>query len=725
MLKKIKYITMYFSIILLSYGRNVYIVYDDSKSMLKDNRDVYANYSVQTLVSLLESDDNLVLVKMSDINSNFRTKTTLNLKSIPKELNYLRQNLIAKSNLTPYDAVYSTLEEIDKEKGKNDDNWLIVITDGEFEDGKPIKNIEEIKGRLPEIVKDTKLKPIFLLIGSNKDELEKYEKQEGIQIWKDTYGEGVYPKIYKAIGKKEITEKMEEIAQLLTGKSSELSKEDYEIHENKINFNSKFPIRKLVYLNLEDKGNEILSIDVDGKKIQINKIYEPTISFKNKEHLKGQIIHLEGENNGHLGNEIKITFKNQVKKVGKFYPEVGAKFQLELLQDNKKTISDSIVDLPSKENIKFIGKLLIEGKPMEYVKGTNIVVTYGSKEIPLKYNLKDGYYYGQTEVEKGKKSIDARAEYPGYFYYQSDIYIINGIKEKIVEPIKPIEPPKAKAIEAPKIIVIPDKYSLETNLKNNKFYTQKEIKDFNLEIKPLKNGKELSEEELKKLTLDIKSELELEKINKNFKGWVYKIKTYENFGSRNNPQGQYEININLKDTNNSSIENGNVSLKLDIEKFSVGQIWLKYILKTLKIIGFILGTIFLIYGYINKKRFNSKSKIYIKEIGEDDFSHRPERQFKLKTNFLNRIAPFISQVKELERIKFVAKTKESISIQSDNLYKIFSGNVSKIYIGGTSYNKEEIKNNKDYTLYNGDSLEILYDEGNHKYTKKYTYKIDK
>lgn len=79
-MKKIFVVILLVLVTTLSFAKNIFVVYDDSKSMNKDNRSVYANYAMQTLISLLEEDDNLTITKMSDVDNKFRNKLVIDLK---------------------------------------------------------------------------------------------------------------------------------------------------------------------------------------------------------------------------------------------------------------------------------------------------------------------------------------------------------------------------------------------------------------------------------------------------------------------------------------------------------------------------------------------------------------------------------------------------------------------------------------------------------------------
>ena len=69
---------------------------------------------------------------------------------------------------------------------------------------------------------------------------------------------------------------------------------------------------------------------------------------------------------------------------------------------------------------------------MKYIDGTLVLINYGGEKIQLKYNPETKQYETKLTILKDRKSIDAIAEYKGYFYYQSDIYVIEGTPKKEV-----------------------------------------------------------------------------------------------------------------------------------------------------------------------------------------------------------------------------------------------------------------------------------------------------
>lgn len=702
----------------IALSKNIYVVYDDSLSMKKENRDIYANYALQTLASLLSEDDNLTITRMSDIKEDFRNKTIVNLKDINSELKYFEKNLIAKSQVTPYRSIETIVDYIDKTFSKDEANWLIVITDGEFEDGKPISNIENIKNTISKSIQKINLKPIFLLIGSNQKELEKYENQEGIKVWKDIFGEGEFPKIFKASNQKDIITKMREIAQLLTSKSSKSLDDIYSVNNNKLEFNSLFPLSKIIFLDQaegEERLNILEKIYIDGKEINIDKQYKP-LKNERKILLAANVIHIEGNN-----NKIILEFKDNITKNIKVLPEVSAKFKVSLIDADGKELKNGLLEIPSEEKFDVTAKLLKgdSNELLNYVDGTEVILNYGNKKIPLKYNKEKNIYEGVLEIEKGRKSIDGTAEFPGYFYYQSDIYIIEGtspkpkVIKKIEEP-KP-EPPKP---EAPKPYIM----SVDIFSEINDFLTQEDLLKKQFYIVPKINGNNLSEEDISKIEIKLKSDMSGKLSEKkyidlvNSYGWEYTPDLYSGVLNFKNPQGEKKVEITLENKEKNKIFKDQRVLVLEKISFwsAFGNLILKGIL-------FLSGLI-LIIGYIKKNRFKKEEKIIIEEI-QDNFK-KPLIRKGLKSTFLNTIMPYKDDECNIDGFIFVAN-KGFVGITAESFAKLFNrSSVNKVYINGDYIDKDELKTGKKeiYRLYNEDNIEFVFDNSGR---KKYIYKIEK
>lgn len=704
-MKKIYVIVLLFLVTTLSLAKNIFVVYDDSKSMNKDNRNIYANYAMQTLISLLEDEDNLTITKMSDVDNDFRNKLVVDLKNIPNEIKYFRDKVNPCSNVTPYKSVESIIDYINKMDIEDENNWLVIISDGYFEDGKEIPELEKIEEKINKAVKNKKIKPIFLLIGSSEEELDTYERQKGVDIWKEVFGRGEYPKIYKSVGKKDIVDKMNEIAQLLTNKSSSIEK-NYKIEGNKIVFSPLFPLNKIILLNQDDEiENKLKEISVDNNKLENIKIYSPKKNSKNL-NLNGSIVHINSDNNNLLNQgQLVIEFKNKVPENIQLYPEVAGKFNVTLFDENNKEIKERVVSIEEGKEVKIIGKIenVKNGTPLKYVDGTLVMINYGGEKIQLKYNAKNNQYETKLIILKEKKSIDAIAEYKGYFYYQSDIYIIEGTPKKEVIESK-VEPDKKEMpkIEVPKVYSL----NLEKNI-NTAEISQEELKNLKIKIIIKENENLLKLEELKKFKINFNSELD-GKIKYEGENCFFIPEIYDGKYGFKKPQGKFvlKIKVEKKDT---KLEK---EIMIKLKELSFFENYGKIVLEIILIILFFI----IVCGYFSKKRFNKKSRILIKEYRED-FS-KPDNYKILKTSIGNVLTPFISHKTVIDGITFIANGRSLILLGKNLSNKFGIGRVKKVYINGDLIEKEGIGKREKYILYNENSIKVIYEDD---LTREYIY----
>ena len=721
-MRKKLFLLLYLFFTFVCFSKNIYVVYDDSKSMKKDNRSIYANYAMQTLISLLEKDDNLIITKMSDLDNDFRNKMIINLKDIPKELEFFREKIVPKSNLTPYKSVSSVVEYMKSNAKQDDINWLIMITDGNFEDGNPIPELEKIKEDISSLIAENDVRPIFLLIGSNKKELDKYEEQSGVEIWKEIFGQGEYPKIYKSVGQHDIIEKMEEIAQLLTNKSSKKEEKNYKIDGNDIKFLSLFPLKKVIILNQKDKDGklqEINNVKIGDKEEKLIEVYTPKKATKNVD-LYANVIHINVEKGDKDIEELRISFKDGVPSNIKIFPEVAGEFEVKITDINGKELDGRVLKMAPEDEIKVYGflKNANDKEPMKYIDGTQVYINYGGKRIDLEYNPKTKQYEKSIKIEKGKKSIDAVAEFDGYFFYQSDIYIING--DETVPKIVKFEEKKEIKKETPKPVVVKKVevkkveekkiYDLKIENIDTKVITQNDLKDKEIIFRPILNNKSLNREEFKKFKLKFKDELN-GKLQREDNFWSYRIPTYDGVTKFRNPQGKYKIKVVCENKDEKvKLEK---EIEIQIEKIGFWEAWGQLISI---ILGFIVAIILGI-GYWKKSRFLKNKKIEIAERF-DDLDLPISRKVELKASILNKLTPYLKESKKIEGITFIANNT-NIKVLGEELDKLFNtGAVKKIFINGDLIGKDELKDKKEHILFTGNGIKIIYQEGK---VKEYTY----
>lgn len=150
-------------------SRVVNLVYDDSGSMIEnvngDKVDTWcqAKYAMEVLSAMLSENDIMNIYVMSDFESgtsndprvvlNGSSGTKINVEKI--------HNMVTNAGNTPFNAVRKA--ESDLESSTAEEKWLVVLTDGEFEDGAMKQDqIDEFFSKKPDNVK-----VMYLGMGAN------------------------------------------------------------------------------------------------------------------------------------------------------------------------------------------------------------------------------------------------------------------------------------------------------------------------------------------------------------------------------------------------------------------------------------------------------------------------------------------------------------------------------------------------------------------------------
>lgn len=144
--------------------RVVNVVYDDSGSMYS-GVDTWcrAKYSMEVFSAMLGEGDKMNVYYMSDYCTGVSAPPRISLDgSDGPEVNVAKiHNQKTVANNTPFNAVRKAYADLDAATA--DEKWLVILTDGEFEDGR--MNSSEIDGFLADKSQDIKV--MFLGMGQN------------------------------------------------------------------------------------------------------------------------------------------------------------------------------------------------------------------------------------------------------------------------------------------------------------------------------------------------------------------------------------------------------------------------------------------------------------------------------------------------------------------------------------------------------------------------------
>ena len=245
----------------------VSVVYDDSGSMEDDNKWSFANYAMQAFCGMLNSEDKLFITYMSDAwaydeavkqnneNSQFYNEDPSDTPFEPQEMNLSSggiQNSVdsihyhTNTASTPFSSVkyaYDKLQSVE-DSNPNTQYWLVVITDGDFDEIK-----DEQFGETPEQAKERKKE--FLNESMEKFLGTEMKNQSRPQVTFLTIGNNVIPPdedtqkglyTFHAADANEITEAMSSMADRISGRTR-LQKQDItQMDDTTVQVSSSIPL---------------------------------------------------------------------------------------------------------------------------------------------------------------------------------------------------------------------------------------------------------------------------------------------------------------------------------------------------------------------------------------------------------------------------------------------------------------------------------------------------
>lgn len=284
----------------------VSVVYDDSGSMEGDKW-AYANYAMQAFCGMLNSEDQLFITYMSHTqqNSNYQPESIdLSSGGIQNSVDSIRNH--ADSGSTPYNAVqiaYDKLKSV-SDSNPNTQYWLVVITDGAFDECNSM-SYEEEKNFLNENFKNyadetmpngTTAQVTFLAIGDaviSPDENTDY---------------GIYT--YHAQNADEITGAMSDMADRVSGRTR-LEKSDIKkLNDNTIQVTSAIPLLNIAVFTQE--SNAQITGAVYDNEVELLKSRKVTLNYPPYDDLTGS-AYLLGDSQNVIGaGTYQISFDQVV-----------------------------------------------------------------------------------------------------------------------------------------------------------------------------------------------------------------------------------------------------------------------------------------------------------------------------------------------------------------------------------------------------------------------------
>jgi len=156
------------------------VVYDDSNSMLMDNRLwwCYAKYSLEVFSAMMQDKDSMNIYYMSNGNSAPKLSNLSGDKSRQQKNIDTIHNTVTNTSGTPFSSIEKAYGDL-KQAGGYDEKWIVVITDGEEFNNRENSNDLD---RLFSDCSDNNIKVVYLAIGNALVPTEK--QSEGIYVYK-------------------------------------------------------------------------------------------------------------------------------------------------------------------------------------------------------------------------------------------------------------------------------------------------------------------------------------------------------------------------------------------------------------------------------------------------------------------------------------------------------------------------------------------------------------
>lgn len=431
-------------------ARTVVVVYDDSGSMTRPPEKWWqANYAMQTLTALLTPQDRLSVVFMSNPT---RAVPWRDQRAAIQEL----QDQTPPRSETPFQALETALQAV--EQSREEDRWLIVITDGGFNQ---LPSGAELYERIKRFAEVTGAKTIFLLIGA--------EVSDDLAVFWDKIATA---QIFRAGNSKDIAPRMQEIAALVNGRPPSPGQLQLVSRGNQINVTTEMPIKRLTILQQEESQQALAVV----RQAEVGTVPLQAAGLVTRMPRRAQlskfagITHITQKNPDQVIPEATLTITlDRPVALSRlvFFPEVAALFDLSL----EKADGSPLPATPQNDyqvcvgkNIRVVARLLdpvsrqplsVSIKKPEKIK---VTVTYQQKDYPLVLEPQKRFFSALIPVQLGKGPISATAAFPGYFYFKSKVFLIEGIacyRKLALEPVAPWSAKVTELDQAPPLRLLP------------------------------------------------------------------------------------------------------------------------------------------------------------------------------------------------------------------------------------------------------------------------------
>ncbi|EOW9528649.1 vWA domain-containing protein [Bacillus cytotoxicus] len=622
--------------------RVVSLVYDDSGSMRNNDRWKYANYALQSLVALLDEKDTFSYVLMSRPEEAFQLALTnekrqTEINQIGAWKHYLN---------TPFRAVETAMQSIKKEAERDDKRefWLIVLTDGAFNELEKKKNggKEYMTQQLRQFKKEMETKKISLhpVLITMEENLGLQEQQQ-MNLWKEMWQKEINGIIMPSSGEDGVIQSVNQAAALVANRDPFSSVESIvktKIEGNTVEIATPFPLRRLTLVKQSSHASQY----------QMKKLENPltvqssfSIHAPGESHLYGEIAHIQAENQAVIKpGTYRIELDREIgKEELKALVEPALDYQLSIYDKEDKEKKDT-------ETMYEGTTAIIEAKPTELPIQSSYFqaeIEIDGKLYPMKWDDKRNVFYYETKVEKqfirGKVHMNIKG-----FYRQTKEF-----------RIQPESRPKLSLQTLTK-----DYQEKVTNLTNSKPFV----------MQPLLNGKPMTEAEVKRLLssthITSNQSIHYELTQHRNRIYVYPRPYYSDTFNFTDT-GNVKATITIRDSKLQKVEK-TISFYIQNAPFWERYAVIFQFVIPVTLFLFIVGIFIL--GWIVRPRFHRKAMLYYEwdqEVAKD-WLYQSEPEL-LRNKWWKHYfgIPFRAERKTIQSITFIAKKgSKSIFVAKDS-----------------------------------------------------------
>lgn len=653
----------------------VALVYDDSGSMweqtgakgqkLPIDNWKYANYALQSFVALMDTQDQLKVVFMSSP----EITESIELDGKLRQLGIDHIRAWEGKSATPLGSVHTAIKELNKAADiyDNSDFWLIVLTDGVFNELNHLdpqnspKQIDRNKKELFTSLKDLKKKvekkganiqTTLIPIETYLNPEEKLIMADIKRQWKES-SKGI---VLESNGQLDIIERINEVAALMTNRDpaqQELFSLNPILEGDNLVLQSPFPLRRLTILEQSAEENASFHMKefyINNKRINQGmegpyKINTPNDPAQLNPPIRGSFTHFKNVNGDAIIEEgaYKIVFdkplteeqKKNIKILAE--PAIDFKIDFQKINEDGSLTSDSSVFFEGSK-MKLETTLIKSESSDEEIDIRDVDVDHlfeveaqiDEVSVPLTYDRKLNKFVGDfTLVQKEEIPVKVKVNIKG-FYHKEKETILNGY------PIRKME-------------LVPDTDSWSAPIAK-----LDETEPFR--ITPMINGKEITEEELGEIFQHLKIEtpghkLKIEPKQDGNQILIYPKKSWPAFRTS---VGDIPLSITLGGKYPKEMAKGNFTLTVQ------DSLWERFIFPILLcLVGLVI--LWLLYKIWKKPRFdyNRVSVEYKQSRKRERVRDNPGRTETFRGSWVNRwLNPFGAEKKSINELSFKAHSKK-------------------------------------------------------------------